>query len=80
MVETTDDLVYISDFIVSKTVGNGDNAGAIGGDIIEVTYLMEELLETQKRIEDKESDCQKIKRITNNILNTTDYLFYSTLG
>ena len=56
-----------------------DNGGASGGDIIEVTQVLQKLLTKQSAM-NQDSNCSLITTLTNNILTTNTYLFSSIVG
>ena len=77
---TTEDIIIISEEIISHTVEIEDNQGASGGDIIYVANLLAQLLIKQAAVTTPKHGCNESRIITDNILSTTDYLFNSTIG
>ena len=72
--------MVISEEVVSHTIENEDSQGASGGDIIYVTDLLGQLLIKHISVSSPTQNCNQSRMITDNIVNTTDYLFSSTIG
>ena len=72
--------MVISEEVVSHTIETKDSQGASGGDIIHVTDLLGQLLSKHIAVSNPTQNCGQSRIITDNIVNTTDYLFNSTIG
>ena len=70
----------ISKAIVEMAISKEGGKDTIGGDIIRITDLLEELLYVHESKSEEENDYTENSVLTTNVLNTTNHLFSSTIG
>lgn len=65
---------------MEHTISEEGGKDTVGGDIIHIADLLGELLYVHETLADREDDFEENKKLTNNVLDTTNHLFSSTIG